>query len=245
MSDYNSKTYGDRVAADYDDLIQIPQQATDAAVEALARLANGGPALELGIGTGRVALPLASRGIMVHGIDASQRMLDRLKAKAGGDAIATTVGDFERISGGERFRLIYVVFNTFFALLTQEAQVNCFRRVAEHLEPEGVFVIEAFVPDLTRFDRGQRVSAMQVGTDAVRLEASLHDFARQQVTAQLMTLTEQGVRMYPVRLRYAYPSELDLMAQLAGLRLRERRGGWRGEPFSSQCLTHVSIYTRG
>jgi SAM-dependent methyltransferase len=241
---YDSSTFGDRIADEYDDFIFITSQATEAAVSVLARLAQGGAALELGIGTGRVALPLAARGIAVHGIDASQRMLERLKAKPGGKSIVTTAGDFERIASRERFRLIYVVFNTFFALRTQEAQVNCFRSVAEHLEPQGAFLIEAFVPDLTRFDRGQRLGVHSLDDNRVRLDASVHDMARQVVTAQIVTLEENGTRFYPLRLRYAYPSELDLMAQLAGLRPRERWSGWDGAPFTSQSMSHVSIYER-
>ena len=213
-------------------------------MEFLAQVAGPGPVLELGIGTGRIALPLAERGLEVHGIDASEEMVSKLRAKPGGDAIQVTIGDFADVGVQGAFPLVFVVFNTLFALLTQENQLRCFQGVAQHLTEDGVFVVQAFVPDLARFDRSQRVQAFSIEVDSVRIDASIHDLANQRIDAQLMQMTAEGVRMFPVQLRYAWPSELDLMARLAGLRLRERWSGWDRAPFTSASTSHVSVYER-
>ncbi len=226
----------------YDEWVAARASSAELAVDALAQLAGAGPILELGIGTGRVALPLAQRGLTVHGIDASEAMVAKLRAKPGGAAIPVTMGDFAEVGVPGLFSLIFVVFNTFFALATQEAQVNCFRHAAQHLHRRGVFVIEAFVPDLARFRHGQAVGAMMVDVNQVELDASRHDAVTQRVVAQHILLSAQGVRLYPVQLRYAWPAELDLMARLAQLRLRERWGGWQGEAFGPSSTQHVSIY---
>ena len=241
MSDYTTSTYGDRIAAAYDDIHPSTDDA-DEAVATLAELAAGGPVLELAIGTGRLALPLAERGVPVQGIDASDAMVARLRAKPGGDAIDVTIGDFADVAVDGRFALVFVAFNTLFALLTQDDQIRCFANVASHLADDGVFVIEAFVPDLTGYKWSQRVSAMHVGTDSVRLDASRLDAAEQRVTATHMVLTEAGVRLYPVHLRYAWPAELDLMARLAGLRLRHRWADWERRRFDASSQRHVSVY---
>jgi SAM-dependent methyltransferase len=238
---YQASTYGDRIADIYDDWPRLPQN-TERAVEALASLAGDGPILELGIGTGRLALPLVRRGCRVQGIDSSRAMLDKLRAKPDGARIPVTLGDFADMAIEGRFALIFVAFNTFFALRSQEDQLRCFTGVAQHLTDEGVFVIEAFVPDLGRFDRGQRVAAFEIGTDALYLEASVHDPVGQRVRTQQVMIGERGIRLYPVEIRYAWPSELDLMARLAGLRLRERWAGWERQPFDASTFTHVSVY---
>ncbi|MDQ3805853.1 MAG: class I SAM-dependent methyltransferase, partial [Acidobacteriota bacterium] len=199
--------------------------------------------LELGVGTGRVALPLRERGVEVHGIDASPAMVERLRAKPGGDRIAVTLGDFAEVGVGGEFALVYVVFNTFFALLSQEAQVRCFRNVARRLSPAGVFLVEAFVPDVARYSGGQVNRATEVTLDRVVYDVAQHDPVRQYVIGQSVVIADGRVRLYPVQLRYAWPSELDLMARLAGLRLRERRGGWQREPFTGSGK-HVSVYER-
>ena len=217
---------------------------TEAAVAFLAELAGSGPVLELAIGTGRIALPLAERGIDLRGIDASEEMVARLRSKPGGASIPTTFGDFADVAVEGLHTLVYVVFNTLFALQTQEAQIRCFENVAGHLADEGVFVVEAFVPDLTRFDRHQRVDANRVGLEDVWFDVARHHPAEQRVESQHVHLSEQGVRFYPVQIRYAYPSELDLMARLAGLRLRERFDGWKREPYSGPTGTCVSVYER-
>lgn len=242
MDKYDSATYGDRIASHYDEFIPISLEQTQAAVETLAALANGGPVLELGIGTGRIALPLAVKGLAVQGIDASPGMIGELQQKPGGDAIPVTLGDFGEVAVEGKFRLIFVVFNTFFALLTQEAQVRCFANVAAHLEPGGVFVIEAFVPDPSRYIRNQNVVVTTIGLDHVRLAVSLHDPLSQRVNSQHVAIGSDGTHCYPVQLRYAWPSELDLMARLAGLRLMERWSTWQRSPFSASDSSHISLY---
>ena len=242
MQEYNESSYGEHIAEVYDKWYSGLD--TDAAVECLTTLAGKGPILELAIGTGRVALPLASRGFEVHGIDASPEMVAKLRAKPGGERIPVTIGDFADVGVPGKYALIFIVFNTFFALLTQEEQVNCFRNVAAHLSDDGVFVIEAFVPDLGRFDRNQRFAVDAIDGDQVRIEASKCDPMHQQVLSRHIVLSEQGVKSYPVKIRYAWPAELDLMARLAGLRLRDRWAGWRREPFSASSSSHVSVYSR-
>jgi SAM-dependent methyltransferase len=242
MDDYGPSTYGDRIADVYDAWFHPPSDP-GAAVDSLAELAGSGPALELAIGTGRIALPLASRGVDIRGIDASAAMVDKLREKPGGTDIQVTMGDFTDVAVEGRFRLVFVVFNTLFALLTQDDQRRCVRNVADHLTDDGVFVVEAFVPDLARFDRGQRVQTHRLDTGRVFLDVSLHDPKNQRVSVQLLVFEESGFRMFPVELRYVWPSELDLMAELAGLRLRERWGDWNHEPFTGEGK-HVSVYER-
>lgn len=242
MDDYGAATYGDRVAEVYDDMVVEMGLDTEGTVGFLAERAGSGPALELAIGTGRIALPLKDRGIEVHGIDASDAMVGRLRAKPGGADIPVTIGDFADVGVHGRYPLVYIVFNTFWALLAQEDQARCVRNVAEHLTPDGAFVVEAFVPDPSRFDRGQRIHARTIASRRVVLEASTHDPKGQRVSAQQVVLEDGGgIRMYPVEIRYVWPSELDLMARLAGLRLRERWGGWHGEPYTGEGR-HVSVY---
>ena len=243
MKNYDARTYGDRIAEAYDRLY-AERDDSEPAAALLSELAGRGRALELGVGTGRIALPLSARGVEVHGIDASEAMLRKLREKPGGDAIRVTLDDFADFRLDARFDLIYVVFNTLFALADQEAQIRCFQRVAEHLEPGGAFLVEAFVPDPTRFVRGQHVGLTAMDADAVALDLSLHDAAKQTVSSQHLLVGESGTRLYPVFLRYAWPSELDLMGRLAGLRLRDRWSGWDGAPFTSESGSHVSVYER-
>jgi SAM-dependent methyltransferase len=232
--------YGDSWAGLYDERFAALDPGL--AADFLAGLAGDGPALELAIGTGRVALPLASRGVSVAGLDASAAMVERLHAKPGGEAIQVTIGDMAEISVPGPFALVYLVFNSLFGLLTQERQAECFRNAARVLRPGGLFVIECFVPDPARLDRGQLVRAGVVTEDSAVLEVSVHDAVTQRVTTQYVTLDAAGVHLRPVALRYAWPSELDLMAGQAGLRLRERFAGWRREPFGSDSEGHVSVY---
>ena len=240
MKDYDETTYGERIADVYDEWYAGLDPAP--AAETLARLAGGGPALELAIGTGRIALPLAARGVEVHGIDTSEAMVARLRAKPGGERIPVTMGDFADVGVEGRYALVYVAFNTFFALTSQEEQVRCFANVAAHLADGGIFVLEVFVPDLARFDRGQRVNATRVEADEVLLDLALHDPLTQSVSSQHVQIDASGVRLRPVQIRYAFPAELDLMARLAGLELRERWAGWSGEPFTAASGAHVSVY---
>lgn len=236
-------TYGERIAGIYDEL-HGGMLDTEDAVGFIAELAGGGPVLELGIGTGRLALPLVERGLEVHGIDASEAMVARLRSKPGGDRIKVTMANFRKVPVDGAYPLIVVAFNTIFALTTQEDQVRCFAAVAEHLSGGGVFVVEAFVPDPSRFVEHQATEITRVEDDRVILRASRHDPVRQEVESQHVLLAEEGIRLYPVRLRYAWPAELDLMARLAGLGLRERWGGWDRRPFDSESTKHVSVYAR-
>jgi len=240
MDGYDASTYGDRIADVYDSWYGLPDDAGDT-VAFLLETAGPGPILELAIGTGRVALPLAEAGARVHGIDASEAMVAQLRAKPGGSDLPVTIGDFADVGVDGRFGLVFVVFNTFFALLTQDEQVRCMGNVAAHLTADGAFVIEAFVPDLGRFDRGQRVQATHVGTTEVKLDVSMHDPVAQRTDSLHLLVGPDGTRTYPVAIRYAWPTELDLMARLAGLRLRERWGGWRHEPYTGTGK-HVSVY---
>ena len=241
MNEYIASTYGDELADAYDEWFGNYEEA---AIDVLEELARGGRALELGIGTGRVALPLAARGIQVHGIDASQAMVSKLKSRPGGESIPVTIGDFADAQASGEFSLVYVVFNTIFALLTQEDQMRCFRNVADHLAEGGTFVIEAFVPDMTRFNGNQEVRAHTVTTAEVSLQVSLHDPARQRVRSQFVVIRNNELKLYPVEIRYCWPSELDLMARLAGLRLRHRWGNWNRGEFNSRSEKHVSVYER-
>ena len=244
MAEYDESTYGERIADVYDHFFTTPANAEDAA-EFLASVAGKRRVLELGIGTGRIALPLAARGIKVSGIDASPKMVEKMREKPGGDAIPVTIGNFVDIKVPGQFSLIYVAFNTFFGgLLTQEDQVQCFGRVARRLSDDGIFVLEGFVPDLARFDRGQRTSTIHLDSEAALIDAVKHDVMRQHILGAHIAISESGTRIYPLQLRYAWPSELDLMARLAGMRLRERWGGWRREPFTAASQTHVSLYEK-
>jgi SAM-dependent methyltransferase len=234
--------YGDRWADVYDE--QHGWLDPAAAVEFLAGLAGDGRVLELAIGTGRVALPLAGRGVTVEGVDASEAMVARLRAKPGGDSIPVVIGDMAEVPVSGPFRLVYLIFNTLFGLLTQARQAECFTNVARVLGPSGVFVIECFVPDLARFDRGQRIRAREVTEDSATIEVSRHDAVLQRVTTQIVTLDGQGMSLRPVALRYAWPGELDLMAGAAGLRLAGRYGDWDRRPFDSLSAKHISVYQR-
>jgi SAM-dependent methyltransferase len=242
MEGYRPETYGDRIADVYDALTATMPDPVDC-VDRLAELAGPGPALELGIGTGRVALPLAARGVEVHGIDASVAMVEALRAKPGGAAIPVTVGDFADLAVEGSYRLVYAVFNTFFSLLTQDDQVRCFAAVAGRLAPGGAFVLELFVPDPTLHPGGQSVRTRHLSLDGARLDLALHDPAAQRVDFHNVLLAADGIRVLPGAVRYAWPSELDLMARLAGMALRERWGGWRREPYtaSTQGL-YVAVY---
>lgn len=242
METWHAATYGDRIAEIYDEETRV---SAEPAVAFLAPLAAGGRALELGIGTGRLALPLASQGIDVLGIDASEAMVSKLRAKPGGQEIAVTVGDFADVSIEGTFELIFVAVSSFFALVTQEDQVRCFANVAAHLAAGGAFVVDAFVPNPGLFPQEQRLATHRVDLDEVELIAGRHDPVAQRVRSVQIRLSQDGIRLYPIQIRYAWPAELDLMAQLAGLRLRERAGGWSGEPFTAGSRAHISVYERG
>lgn len=235
-------SFGEDVAARYDD---TPRGDEDAAVAFLEQFAGGGPALELAIGTGRIALPLAARGISVHGIDISPHMVARLRQKPGGDQIRVTMGSFADVPADGTFRLVYIVFNTIFNLLTQDEQVRCFENVAAHLTDDGAFLVEAFVPAyLNRLRDDQYVDAEAINVDEVTFDVGRHDPVTQTLYESHVTLTAHGIRLNPIVCRYIWPSEMDLMARLAGLRLHDRWGGWQREPFTADSRLHVSVYGR-
>lgn len=238
----NDPAFFDRYAHEYDRHDPYEPAQT---VDFLAGLVPaGGRALELAIGTGRVALPLAARGVSVEGIDGSPAMVEQLRAKPGGSQIPVTMGDMADVAVDGPFRMAYLVFNTLFNLPSQARQVDCFRNVAEVLEPGGLFVVECFIQDLTEFDRHQRVATRALAEDAVNMEFLLHDPVEQAVTYQRVTFGAEGTTLRPLRLRYCWPSELDLMAQLAGMRLRERCTDWDRSPFTAASRRHVSVYEK-
>ncbi len=234
--------YGDTWAGVYDQRHGGMDSA--AAVGFLAERADDGPVLELAIGTGRIALPLAARGVRVEGLDASAEMVAWLRAKPGGADLPVTLGDMAEVPASGPYTLVYLVFNSLFGLLTQERQAECFAGAARVLAPGGRFVIECFVPDLTRFDRGQRVQARAVTEESAVIEVSQHDAVAQRVTTQEIAFDAAGMHLRPVAIRYAWPAELDLMASQTGLTLAERYGGWDGQPFLASSGQHVSVYQR-
>ena len=234
-------SFDEEVAESYDN---HPRGDEAEAVAFLEELARGDPALELAIGTGRIALPLAARGIRVDGIDLSEAMVAKLRTKPGGDELSVTIGDFADVPVEGNYCLIYVVYNTLFNLLTQDDQVRCFENVAAHLTDDGSFVVEAGVPnDFYRLRNNQHVDAEAIGVDEVRLDVAQHDPVAQMLEESHVTLSREGIRLNPIVQRYAWPSELDLMARIAGLRLKERWDGWRRQPFTS-TRNCVSVYGR-
>lgn len=237
--------FGESVAATYDEssATMFAPEAVEPAVDLLAELAGEGRALELGVGTGRIALPLARRGVDVHGIELSRAMADRLRTKPGGAAVGVTIGDFATARAPGTYSVAYLVFNTIMNLTTQDAQVDCFRNVAAHLEPGGTFVVEVMVPQLQKLPPGQNTVPFHVGTD--RLGFDTYDTATQAMSSHHVRVTEDGQGSFrSIPFRYVWPAELDLMARLAGMRLRERWADWGRAPFTSESETHVSVWEK-
>ena len=236
--------FGEEVAAHYDDPSDEMFQpaAIEPVVDFLAELAGDGAALELGIGTGRIALPLAQRGVEVHGIDLSDAMVARLRAKPGGEEMPVVIGDFATARAEGRFSLAYLVFNTINNLTTQDEQVACFQNVAGHLEPGGQFVIEVAIPQLQRLPPGETVRPFAL--TPTHLGFDEFDVAGQGLISHHYELVDGVWRSDSIPFRYVWPSELDLMARLAGMALVERWGGWRREPFTSETTTHVSVWRK-
>jgi SAM-dependent methyltransferase len=236
--------FDERIAARYDaDAADMFEPAVlDPTVNFLADLAGTGDALELGIGTGRIALPLSRRGIRVHGIDLSQAMTARLRAKPGADDIDVTIGDFATASVGRTFQLAYLVFNTIMNLTTQDEQVECFRNVAAHLNPGGRFVIEVEIPGLQRLPPGETVRAFTVSP--TRLGFDEFDIAKQILFSHHYWAVDGQLEVFSAPYRYVWPAELDLMARIAGMTLRERWSGWNREPFTSDSTKHVSVWEK-
>jgi SAM-dependent methyltransferase len=234
-------SFGPDVAARYDNEPRGDEKET---VDFLSGLAGDGPALEFAVGTGRVALPLAACGIRVDGIELSEPMVARMREKPGGDALDVVLGDMSVADApASGYRLIYLVFNTIHNLLTQDDQVRCFQNAARHLADGGVFVIEAGMPGAW-LRGGQFVDAEYVGNDAVVLDVNRYDPVTQILEENHVHLSNAGVRLGPICQRIAFPSELDLMARIAGLRLLRRTGGWCGEPYTADSKRHVSVYGR-
>jgi len=234
--------FDERVAVGYDagaaDMFE--PAVLDPAVDFLAERAGGGAALELGIGTGRVALPLSQRGVPVHGIELSPAMVEQLRAKPGADHIGITIGDFATTRVDRTFRLVYLVYNTIENLTTQDAQVACFHNVAAHLEPGGHFVVEVEIPQLQRLPPGETLRPFLV--TPTRLGFDEYDVATQGLISHHYVKVDNVLRGWSMPFRYVWPAELDLMARLAGLRLRERYSGWKHEPFANDSTTHMSVY---
>lgn len=236
--------FDEAVAADYDnsEWEMFSQDAIDPVVEFIATRSRGGAALEFGIGTGRIALPLVRRGVSVSGIDLSTAMVRRLAAKPGGDDVKVTVGDFSTTRVDGSFDIVYLVFNTIMNLTTQPEQVACFRNAAAHLVPGGVFVIEVAIPDLQRLPPGQTEVVFRADEHGFGIDT--YDIATQALVSHHLDFANGDVKRLSLPFRYVWPAELDLMAELAGLRLRERHGGWRGEPYDSDSRTHVSVWEK-
>lgn len=240
-----SDSFGERMAALYDSWYDTrnADRTTEQSVEVLAELAAGGRVLELAIGTGRVALPLAARGLNVQGIDSSSAMVAKLREKPGGEAIAVSIGNLADVAVDGRFDLVYLVFNTLFNLTSQDEQVRCFDNVARHLTNRGLFVVEAYVPDVAGL-AARSVRTVDVTSDSTTLELSQHDPVGQLVKYQYLVVNQHGTELYPFTQRHAWPAEIDLMARLAGLELRHRWSGWDRAPFTGRSEGHVSVYGR-
>jgi SAM-dependent methyltransferase len=236
--------FGERVAAVYDEhsASMFDPAVVGPAVEMLAELAAGGAALEFAIGTGRIALPLAERGVRVAGIDSSEAMLAQLREKPGAERVEAMVGDMAATRVDGEFSLVYLVFNTIFNLTSQDGQVACFENAAAHLQPGGRFAIEARVPELQRLPLGQTVLPWRADPGA--MSYYVYDVVTQRLSGQHYYFVDGGVEPSPIEMRYAWPAELDLMARLAGMRLEHRWAGWQREPFTALSPAHVSVYRK-
>ena len=236
--------FDEPVAATYDEdaVDRFAPEVLDPAVDFLVEKAGHGRALEFAIGTGRVALPLAARGVPVHGIELSEAMAAKLCVKPGGDAIGVTIGDIASTTVDGSFSLVFLVFNTIMNLTTQSEQVACFRNAAAHLRPGGCFVIEVMVPELRRLPPGETFHVFTGAGDAWGIDE--YDVANQGLVSHHLDVADGTPERFSVPFRYVWPAELDLMAELAGMTLRERWGGWKGEPFTSESRQHVSVWER-
>ena len=236
--------FGPDVASRYDEdsAAMYAPEALVPAVEKLAALAGDRPALELAIGTGRVGLPLAARGVAVSGIELSEAMVAQLRAKPGGDAIAVTVGDMATTRVKGSFGLVYLVFNTIVNLTSQDAQVACFENAAAHLEPGGHFLVEVGIPQLRKLPPGERVRGFAVEDGYWGIDE--FDVVEQRQVSHHLHATADGIRHKWVPFRYVWPSELDLMARIAGLRLVERSADWHGSPLTADSRSHVSVWRK-
>lgn len=236
--------FGAEVAADYDDpgSLMFQAAAIDPAVDLLSELAGNGRACEFAIGTGRIALPLTARGVPVSGLELSRAMVEQLRAKPGAERIAVTIGDMATTRVPGDFTLVYLVFNTIMNLTSQRAQTDCFRNAAAHLQPGGHFLVEVMVPDLRRLPPGQ--NAVPFDISERHLGFDTYDTATQAMTSHHISIAAGVPRYSAVPFRYVWPSELDLMAELAGMRLQNRWQSWTGEPFTAESRSHVSVWQK-
>jgi len=240
---YDPAAYGRAVAEEYDSLYRtVPETAET--VAALADMSNGEPILEMGIGTGRLALPLRARGIEVAGIEGSEEMVEQLRAKTGGGDVPVVIGDFAEARVEGEFAVVVLALHTIFGLPSPEQQIRCFENAARHLRPGGVFVIEARVIDPADFKGGQALAPRFADTEQVELQVQRFDAVTQRVDVTNIHLSGGGVKLNSYVNQYATPREFDLMARIAGLRLRERWEDWLHEPFTAHSRRHVSVYER-
>ena len=237
---FDPSEYGRNFAEVYDEV--YAHLSPDEAVECLSRLADGGAVLEFGIGTGRLALPLAARGLAVDGIEGSPEMVAALRRKAGGDALRVEVGDFATTTTGRRYAVVVLAFNTVNALPSQDAQVRTVANAAAHLADGGRFVVENWVPDPAAFHRGRSVRVHEIDSGQVLLDVAEIHPAEQRMTTTRLAFTDGGVRLLPADHRYVWPAELDLMARLAGLRLEHRWADWAGRAFGDDSSSYVAVY---
>jgi len=214
------------------------------AVDFLAGLADGGPVLELAIGTGRVALPFTARGFAVEGVEASEEMVAKMRAKPGGEDVPVAIGDMADVPVSGPYSLVYLVYNTLFNLVREQRQRDCLRNVARVLAPGGAFVVEAFVPDPPDFDRDEQVQVREVTGDSATIRLHKYDRAAQTFIRQNITFDHAGVHLEPFAMRYCWPEQIDEMAEAAGLRLAERFADWRRQPFDATSKVHISVYRR-
>lgn len=242
MEPFDPATFGELNAEDYDE--RNDPGTTEATVRFIRELAGNGRVLELAIGTGRIAVPLALAGVDISGMDGSSEMIEKMREKPGGKDIPVVIGDMADFYIEGPFDHAFLVFNTLFNLQTQEAQLRCFENVARCLRAGGTFLLEAFVPDFSTFQNRQRVGIREMERNRLWLDSVQHDPVRQLLEFQRVRLSEEGIRLVPLRLRYAWPSELDLMARLAGMRLSERWGDWDRSAFHANSTKHISLYEK-
>ena len=241
---FDPTSYGIAIADVYDEMYESVYD-TEGAVDLIADLAGTGPVLEFGIGTGRLAQPLAARGLSVDGVDASEAMVERMRGRPGADAIDVKIGNFAEVDMGRHdYAVVLLAINTIFALPDQDAQVDVFENAARHLVAQGRFIVEAWVPDLCKFHRDQAVWAREHNDDHVSIEIGQLDTVNQYMKTTQVRFGAEGVQLFPANHRYAWPAELDLMARLAGMARVERWQDWRRTPFTSSSTTHVSVYER-
>lgn len=242
MKGYQPTTFGELHAEEYDELHD--PGTTAASVELIADLAGDGKLFELAIGTGRVALPLVARGLDVHGLEVSEAMVAKLRQKPSGEAVPVMIGDMASFETDERYDFAFLVFNTLFNLTSQNAQIGCFQSVARCLNKGGQFLVETFVPDVARYENHQNVSVKKLDAETLWLDTVTHDPVNQVLNHQRIRYEQGASKLVPLPMRYAWPSEIDLMARLAGMKLIERWGGWHREPFTADSKMHVSLYEK-